>query len=491
MLTSLGQNKAIFMSILAAILILILGWIIAKLIVSGVNKFMKKNKFINEKVINQFGEKNALMTVDFICKAVYYLLMLFVLIAAFQVLGLSIITQPLNSLLSVTFAYLPQLLGAAILLLAAWVIATLLKKAVLAFFNRTKIDEKVEDQVDSGREKVKFSSTIAELLYWAVFVLFLPAILSALSLNGLLLPIQNMVDMFLGFIPSLFAAALLLVIGYFIAKLCRNIITNFLRALKVDNFGRKSGLTVEDDNKSLSEILGMVVYIIILIPVIISALNVLGLESIAKPATDMLAKIFTFIPVLLSAFFIVAFAWFIGKMVGELTTSLLGKIGFNRVLPLIGIKDSKINLAQLAGKLVMILIVVVAALEAAELLGFSTLSGLIEQLVILAGNILVGVVIVGLGLYIANLAADLIKKSGAKNAGTLALVARIGVLVLAISMGLSQMGLASNIITLAFICLAGSLAVSFAIAFGIGGRDLAAKKLAELEIKMKQNDSIL
>ncbi|HWQ88606.1 MAG TPA: mechanosensitive ion channel, partial [Desulfitobacteriaceae bacterium] len=420
-------------------------------------------------------------------KAIYYLLMIFVLIAVFQVLGLSIITQPLNSLLNVTFAYLPQLLGAAILLLIAWAIATLLKQAVLTFFSKTNIDEKIEEQVEGGREKVKLGATIAELLYWLVFILFLPAILSALSLNGLLLPIQNMVNIVLGFIPNLFAAAVVLLIGWFVAKLCKNIFTNFLKALKVDNFGQKSGLTVEDGNKSLSEILGMVIYIIILIPVIISALNILGLEGIAKPATDMLSEIFIFAPVLVSAFFIVAFAYFIGKMIGELTTSLLSKIGFDRVLSLIGFSESKINLSQLAGKLVVILIVLVASLEAANILGFSKLSDLVEQFIILAGNVLVGVIIVGAGLYIANLVADLIKKSGTKNAGILAMVARTGILVLTIAMGLSQMGLASNIITWAFIFLAGSLAVSFAIAFGFGGRDLAAKKLAELDDKMKHN----
>jgi hypothetical protein len=487
MLNSLTQYRGVYLSILAAILVFVLGWIIAKLIVSGVNKFLKKNKFINEKVINRFSEKNALLTVDFITKAIYYLLMIFVLIAVFQVLGLSIITQPLNSLLNVTFAYLPQLLGAAILLLLAWGIAALLKQAVLIFFSKTNIDEKIEGQVEGERKKVKLGATIAELLYWLVFILFLPAILSALSLNGLLLPIQNMVNIVLGFIPNLFAAAVVLIIGWFVAKLCKNIFTNFLKALKVDDFGQKSGLTVEEGNKSLSEILGMAVYIIILIPVIISALNVLGLESIARPATDMLAEIFVFAPVLVSAFFIVAFAYFVGKMIGELTSSLLSKIGFDRVLSLIGISESKINLSQLAGKLVVILIVLVASLEAANILGFSRLSSLVEQFIILAGNVLVGVIIVGAGLYIANLAADLIKKSGAKNAAILALVARVSILVLAIAMGLSQMGLAPDIINWAFISLAGSLAVSFAIAFGFGGRDLAAKKLAELDNKMKQN----
>jgi len=481
-------DQVVFMPVLAAILILIVGWIIVKLIVSGVSRFMLKNKFFNDRVLSYFDEDKANTAVNFIKKAIYYLLMLFVVISALQVLGLSSITQPLNSLLNVTFAYIPQLLGAVLLLLAAWLIATLLKKLILVFFNRTKLDEKLEEQAEPGREMVDLGSAVAELVYWAVFILFLPAILSALAMGGLVAPIQNMVNIFLAFIPNLFGAGVLVFIGYFIAKICKNITTKFFKALKVDDFGKKSGLTVEDDNKSLAEILGMVVYLLILIPVIISALKVLGLESIAQPATEMLSDIFTFVPVLFSATLIVVFAYFIGKMVGELTSNLLSKIGFDRILPLIGINEANINLPELLGKLITILIVLVASLEAAAILGFAQLANLMEQFVVMAGNVLVGVVIVGFGLYIANLVADLIKKSVTKNAGLMALVAKVGILVLAVSMGLSQMGLAPEIIMWAFIFLVGSFAVSFAIAFGMGGKDFAAKRLLELEERMKQNE---
>jgi len=266
-------DQVVFMPVLAAILILIVGWIIVKLIVSGVSRFMLKNKFFNDRVLSYFDEDKANTAVNFIKKAIYYLLMLFVVISALQVLGLSSITQPLNSLLNVTFAYIPQLLGAVLLLLAAWLIATLLKKLILVFFNRTKLDEKLEEQAEPGREMVDLGSAVAELVYWAVFILFLPAILSALAMGGLLAPIQNMVNIFLAFIPNLFGAGVLVFIGYFIAKICKNITTKFFKPLKVDDFGKKSGLTVEDDNKSLAEILGMVVYLLILIPVIISSLK--------------------------------------------------------------------------------------------------------------------------------------------------------------------------------------------------------------------------
>jgi len=488
MLIAWPQIQNTLMSIVYAVLILIVGWIVVKLITSSINKLLSKNRFFKEKLSVQLDEEHAESTVKFITKIIYYILMLFVFVAVLQALNLSVVTEPLNRLLSVIFAYLPQFFGAVVLLFIAWFIATILKQAILMLFGKTKIDEKFNKELEGQDGNVKLSTTIAELVYWAVFILFLPAILSALSLDGLLTPIQNVVNVSLLFLPKLFSAGLILLIGWFIAKLCKKIVTNFFKAIKVDDFGIKAGLTLEGPGRSLAEILGKVVYVVILIPIVISALNALGIESIAQPSTDMLSIIFAFIPVLFSAFIIVAFAYFIGKMVGELATNLLGRLGFNRVLPLIGIKSERLDLSRLVGQLIVILVVLVASMEAANLLGFGRLSDLIIEFIVLAGNVLVGFVIIGVGLYIGNLTAELVEKSAITNARTLGLVAKISILVLTLTMGLSQMGLASEIITLAFIFLAGALAISFAIAFGIGGRELAARKLEEVDKKMKKSE---
>lgn len=480
------QIQSIGGQLVAAILILVIGWMIAKAISSGVKKVLKKNKFINEKLLSKFEKSKDMDLPQIIGRIVYYIIMLFVLIATLQVLGLTIVTQPLNNILNTIFAYLPKIFGALILVIIAWVVATLLKKLIIGVFGKSNIDKKMEEQMEEGSKSVKVSTTIAELVYWLVFLLFLPAILGALALQGILAPVQNLVDTFLGFIPNIFAAAVVVLVGWFIAKFVKTIVTNLLKALNVDKLGSKKD-EVEDENKtSLSELLGTIVYFIILIPIIISGLNILGLESIATPATSMLQRIFDFIPNVLSAVIIVAFAYFIGKIVGELITGILTKIGTNKVLGLVGIKNSKINLSELIGKLVMVAIIFFSALEAADVLGFSKVSGLAEQFVLLAGNIIIGIIIIGLGFYVANLIEGVITNSETKNSKTLALIAKVAILMLAISMGLSQMGLASNIIEYAFIFFVGAIAIAFAVAFGIGGRDLAARKLDDIDKKINK-----
>ena len=480
------QIQTIGGKLVAALLIIIIGWIVARIISSAIKKVLSKSKFINEKVFGKFEKIKDMDVPNVISKGVYYIILIFVLVATLQVLGLTIVTQPLNNILNTIFAYLPQVIGALILIIIAWVIATFLKKLIIGVFSKSNIDKKLEDHMEEGAKKVKLSTTIAELVYWLVFLLFLPAILSTLALEGILSPVQNLVDIFLSFIPNLFAAAVVVIIGWFIAKFVKTIVTNLLKALNVDKLGSKKESEEDEGKTSLSELLGTIVYFIILIPIIISGLNILGLESIAMPATSMLQRIFEFIPSILSAFIIVAFAYFIGRIVGELITGILTKIGFNRVLGLIGIKNEKINLSELVGKLVMVAIVLFSALEAADVLGFSKVSGLVELFVLLAGNIIIGLIIIGLGFYVANLISGIIENSESKNSSTLALIAKIAILMLAISMGLAQMGLASNIIEYAFIFFVGAIAIAFAVAFGIGGRDLAARKLDEIDKKMNK-----
>ncbi|NJL23671.1 MAG: hypothetical protein HC895_27370, partial [Leptolyngbyaceae cyanobacterium SM1_3_5] len=62
------------------------------------------------------------------------------------------------------------------------------------------------------------SETIGNTLYWFIFLLFLPSILSALELRGTLTPVQNLLDEILSVLPNVFAAVLIGAVGYLIAQ---------------------------------------------------------------------------------------------------------------------------------------------------------------------------------------------------------------------------------------------------------------------------------
>jgi hypothetical protein len=94
-----------------------------------------------------------------------------------------------------------------------------------------------------------------------------------------------------------------------------------------------------------------------------------------------------------------------------------------------------------------------------------------------AGQVLLGLVIFAIGLYLANLVARTVKASGVAQAGLLALAVRVSILALAGAMALRQIGLANEIINLAFGLLLGAVAVAAALAFGLGGRETASREL--------------
>ena len=145
--------------------------------------------------------------------------------------------------------------------------------------------------------------------------------------------------------------------------------------------------------------------------------------------------------------------------------------------------------ADIVGYLIMVAIMLFAATEAANLLGFTALSDIVGEFTVFAGQILLGLVIFGIGLFLANLAASTIETSTAKQSNMLALVARISILVLAGAMALRQMGLANEIIELGFGLLLGAVAVAAALAFGLGGRDIAAKKLSTWSESIETDDT--
>jgi cytochrome bd-type quinol oxidase subunit 2 len=122
-------------------------------------------------------------------------------------------------------------------------------------------------------------------------------------------------------------------------------------------------------------------------------------------------------------------------------------------------------------------------------LGFDALADLLAAFTVLAGQILLGLVVFGLGVYLADLAAGAVRASGVRQADVLALATRAAVLVLAGAMALRQMGLANEIVNLAFGLLLGAIAVAAALAFGLGGRNVAGRYLEEWTTRLEARTS--
>jgi hypothetical protein len=470
------------LSIVAAVLILIVGWLVALLISSLVRKGLERVSFDNRVAESMGFDRSKINIEAAIGKIVFYLLMLLVLVAVFEALQLTLVTQPLNAFLGSIFAYLPNLLAAGAIILLAWILASGLRFIVAKVLGATRLDDRLASSAGVSREgQPPLSETLASIVYWFILLLFLPAVVGALNIPGLLIPIQAMIAIVLTYLPNFLAAALILVIGWVVARIVRIIVTNFLAAVGTDRLGARIGLPTEAGPQSLSGLIGTIIYVLILIPVIISALQALQIEAISAPATAMLGTLLGAIPNIFGAIIILGVTYFVARLVSGLVVTLLTGIGFNRVLGLIGLggvtAEARWTPADVVGYLVLIGLMLFAAVEAAELLGFTMVAALVTAFLYFAGQIIVGVVILGIGLFLASVARRVVLGLAGEYAVLLSRVAYAAVVILTVFMGLRQMGIAEDIINLAFGLLLGALAVAFALAFGLGSREIAAREV--------------
>ena len=127
-----------------------------------------------------------------------------------------------------------------------------------------------------------------------------------------------------------------------------------------------------------------------------------------------------------------------------------------------------------------------AVSEAANRLGFGQVSGLISMFIHFGANILLGAVILVIGFWLANIVANVVQRGEYNSSRWLGNLVRVLIMGLVIAMGLKAMGIADSIVNLAFGLTLGSVAVAFALAFGLGGRQPAERVLTDLIDKAKQ-----
>ena len=465
--STLGDNLP---SILGALVILVLGWVVAVLVRAAVRRSLRFIQ-LNQKIQSTTG--SPLNVENGVAAGAYYIVLLLALIAFFNVLNLHLVSGSLQSLVDQVFGYAPKLAAGGVLILIAWLLATMLRRLVSRTLAATKLDEKLSSE--AGMRPM--SDSVGNVLYWLVILLFLPGILGALGLQGLLHPMQNMVDEILGLVPNIFGAVVIGLVGWFVARLLRDLVSNLLTATGVDRLGERAGLR---QTMTVSKLVGLLVYIFVLVPALIAALDALKIEAISAPATDMLGMLMAAVPNILAATIILWLAWFIAGFVATLVTNLLEGVGFNELpqkLGIGGLFSGGMTAARFVGKVVVFFAMVFATVEAANRLGFLQVSDLVGNFIEFGGQVLLGVVIIAVGLWIAGLAHRAIRGLGGKSSAMYAGIARFTVLGLVFAMGLRAMGIADDIVNLAFGLTLGAIAVAAALSFGLGGREAAGKQM--------------
>lgn len=390
--------------------------------------------------------------------------------------------QLFQPLVPVLGAGIVNLLIALIILIAGYIVAKLIERAVIAILERTDVDNRLARAMDSDPEaEPSVERAIAKFVFYLIMLFVLIAFFRRLGLDFITEPLNQLIAAFVAFLPNLIAAIVILAVGYVLARIARGLVTQLSHGLGADRLARRIGLGL-----SLSQLLGVLVYALILIPVIIAALNALDIEAISAPATQMLETFLTAIPGLFGAALLLIIAYFVGRVVADIVADLLAGMGFNQLMERLGMAriaeetTTARTPSEIAGAIVLVAIMLFAAMEAARLIDFVFLANIIADFLAFGGRLLLAIVIFGIGAYLANLARDLVLSSGGRNAGLTARLARWAILIFSAAIALQQLGVADEIITLAFGLTLGAIAVAAALAFGLGARDVAGREAERL-----------
>lgn len=389
----------------------------------------------------------------------------------------------LSSIFSTVSVGVLSVVKAAVFLLIAFVVAGIVKTLVLKLLGKGKISAflaKLETAGDGSIQKF-----IGKLVYLVVFLLFVPSIFSSLGMNQVASPIISMLDTIWGYVPNIVAAVIILIIGFLIAKLVRQLLVPVFDKLNINKLQEKAGIEVTNTEK-LSGTLAYIVYVLILIPMIVMALDVLNISVISDPAVHMLNLIFSFIPNIFVALIIIIIGCIIGKFVGQIVTKLIASAGLDAKLSKLLENDKQsFTLSKFTGVVVNAVVVIFFVVEGVNVLQLEVLTDIGAVVISYMPAVLSAVVILAICFFASSMAEKALRKNGFT---TYAVIAKVAILVVGSFMILSQLGIASVIVNSAFKLILAALAVAFAIAFGIGGKEFASHTLKKLEDNLDKKE---
>ncbi|MDM7942731.1 MAG: mechanosensitive ion channel [Hydrogenophaga sp.] len=466
--------------LLGALAIFILGWLIAVLVRAATRKSLG---FVG--VNHRFGKLTG-TGVDIegaVALGLFWVVILLTLVAVFNSLDLAIVSGPFSAFTTQLFEYAPRLLGGLVLALVGWLVASVVRAVAQKLLDKTTLDEKLSEHADMA----PLGEGLAGALFWLVILLFVPAILGALQLEGLLDPLRGMVTKTLDMLPNAVAAFVIGGVGWIVATVLRKLSTHLSRTAGIDWLGSRAGLA---GTVQLSSVIGLLVFMAVFLPSLIAALDALKIEAISRPATDMLSRLMQAVPNIVAAGLILVVTWLVASFASQLLTSLLAALGFDTLPARVQLAHAFENTSasRLVGRVVLFFAMLFATVEAAAQLGFGQVSDMVASFIRFGGDILLGSAILVIGFWLANVAHDAIDRASGAGTQGLARVGRYAILALVIAMGLRAMGIADDIVNLAFGLTLGAVAVAFALSFGLGGREAAGKLMDHWLARWRKED---
>ena len=387
----------------------------------------------------------------------------------------------------------PKVLFAVLILVVTHFVAKAVQWAISKLVDRLPV---LKRHPGVGGDSV--GKELGRLAYWLVWLVGLIAALQPLGLSGVLTPVTSMTNEVFAFLPRLLGAGLFFFAGLILARIVRHVIEAALGALNLERLLSRAGVSIGEApvavnsegqategvapaRSSIARAAGVTVSAIIIIFAAIGALQILQISAISDPATNMLNGIAIAIPNVLAALVWLALAFIIGRWAKSLLETVLPSLGFDNAVRALGIMPANTVPSRVVGTIAMLAAIIVGIMEAARQVGGDSTAAMLFQITELGGKVIFGTVIIVVGIFLARILAGLVGSSTGE-AGYAQTIVKYAIVVLFTAIGLTFMGLANEIVMMAFGLILGAAAVATAIAFGLGGRDFAARLLEQWQI---------
>ncbi len=379
------------------------------------------------------------------------------------------------------FDWLAGPLIALLVIIVGYFISKFAAAIVSGAINRTGLGQRAKT---TGGNIGKSLSKAVFWVLWLVFILLglgqFPMVADQLA------PVKGMLTNIFDYIPNVIGAGIVLGVGVMLAKVVKEALASTLEAAQVDRLAGRYGFagaseeaaTTNNIARSMGGLAGAAVTLF----AAIAAINTLKIPGISEPISGMLDMIVTYIPNILGAALILAIAVFIARFVSRLAENTLPALGVDNSLSAIGSLDGVDGDGVLPSKIISTVsfvgIILMGLTAAMRTLGIPELTNVFNTLLEVGGRVVLGAIIIGAGLFIANFVSRIVSETSGDLAGR---IIKYATVVIVTFMGLSQMNLGEEIVDSAFryTVMAASVAggVGGALAFGLGGREWAAKKL--------------
>jgi hypothetical protein len=190
------------------------------------------------------------------------------------------------------------------------------------------------------------------------------------------------------------------------------------------------------------------------------------------------------IPLVIGALLIIIIGWIIAAALARLVTEVLRRIGADRLFAehsgrVYGDRTRDIRPSVVGGELVKWLVRLVFLVAAANVLGLTQVSELLNDVLLWIPNLIVAAIILLVAPLLARFVRGTIEvgagEMGFTNAPLLGRIAEIAIVAFAVIIAINQIGIAANLVNTLFIGVVAAVALAFGLAFGLGGRDVAAE----------------